>query len=39
MCAGRTTEEGWLIYKEAELGIREDGGGAFTVLPIDMFFD
>ncbi|KAG6879744.1 hypothetical protein C0992_012347 [Termitomyces sp. T32_za158] len=23
----KTTEEGWLIYKEEELGIRDEGGG------------
>lgn len=25
--AGRQTEEGFMIYKEDELGIRDEGGG------------
>ncbi|KAF8740551.1 hypothetical protein AX14_008164 [Amanita brunnescens Koide BX004] len=32
--ARRTTEEGWLIYKEDELGIREDGGDT-PLCPFD----
>jgi len=35
MRSGRTTEEGWLVYKEEELGIREDGGGMFIALMVD----
>ncbi|KAG6836812.1 hypothetical protein H0H93_002834 [Arthromyces matolae] len=30
----RTTEEGWTIYKEDELGIREDGGGKLDIHPV-----
>jgi hypothetical protein len=30
--AGRKTEEGWSIYKEDELGITNDGGGALRVV-------
>lgn len=30
---GRTTDEGWSIYKEDELGIRDDGGGKQTLVP------
>ncbi|KAF8349935.1 hypothetical protein F5887DRAFT_406793 [Amanita rubescens] len=32
--ARRTTEEGWLVYKEEELGIREDGGDT-PLCPFD----
>lgn len=31
---GRTTEEGFSIYKEDELGITEQGGGAFSLYAI-----
>ena len=30
--SGRKTEEGFLIYKEAELGINPEAGGEFTAV-------
>lgn len=39
MDSGRTTEEGWLVYKEDELRIGEDGGGMFITLMVDILLN
>lgn len=32
--SGKTTEEGWSVYKEDELGIRDGGGGTPTIASL-----